>query len=180
MITPESKQALFRTVTDARGYFEIDSLTGSEFELRFELAGFAPQALPGRDLGSGQLGVTLELGQIRETVVVMTGAGSGAAASERRNPIRVGGNIYPPKLLQKVEPVYPPQAKIDNIEGTVVVSALIDEEGHVKDAIVLSGHSMLKDAALECARQWRYSPALLNGQPWPMRLSITLVFKIEQ
>jgi TonB family protein len=177
---PGNRQVLASTHSDVQGYFEIDSFTGVDFELRFEIAGFAPQVLAPRNLGTGPLGVTLELGQVTETVTIITGAGPGAAASAARNPVRVGGTIVQPKVILRVDPIYPPQAKIDNIEGTVVVSALIDEEGRVKDAIVVSGHSMLRDAALESVCQWRYTPVLLNGEPWPMRLSITLVFKLAR
>ena len=171
-------------MSNERGYFEIDSLTGTEFELRFEAIGFAPQVLSARNLGANPLGITLELGQLTETVTVITGAPTGAANAAtntaKKYPIRVGGNIMWPKLIRRVDPVYPPEATANNIEGTVVVSALIDEEGQVKDARVSSGNTLLREAALECVRQWLYSPALLNNEPWPMRLSITLVFKLQR
>jgi len=180
LVNTSDKRMIVMTTSDARGHFEIDSFTGFDFELRFELAGFAPQVLSSRNMGTAPLGVMLELGSIKETVTIMTGAVTGVAVPATIRPIRVGGSIVQPKLIQRVEPVYPPQAKIDNIEGTVVISALIDEEGQVKNAVMLSGHTMLKDAALESVRQWRFSPALLNGEPWSMRLSITLVFMLAR
>ncbi len=178
IIDPEQKEVLARAQSDAQGRFEIEIVPDRDFELRFEHSAFIPQVYARKNLGSGPLRVTMELGPIKETVIIITGADTAPAAAQARKPIWVGGNFVQPKLIQKADPVYPPAARQENLEGTVVVSALIDEEGSVKDPIVLSGHRMLNAAALEAVQQWRYSPALLNGEPWPMRLSITLVFKL--
>jgi TonB family protein len=181
VVIPGDRQPPPNAFSNERGYFEIDSYDGVDFELRIEAFGFAPQVFARRDLGAGPLGVTLELGQIKETVTVITGAPTGVVTSDAtRGPIRVGGNTVAPKLIRRVDPVYPPEAKAGGIEGIVVVSAMIDDQGQVKDALVTSGNTLLRAAALECVRQWGYSPALINGEPWPMRLSITVVFKLAR
>jgi TonB family protein len=166
--------------SNAEGYFEIESMSGLDLAVLFELDGFESQVLSSQDLGTGPIEVTLELSPVEEVVQVITTPGSGAMTSATKNPAKVGGNVLKPFLLHKVKPVYPQQARIDYIEGTVVISALIDEEGRVKDAFVVRGSSMLREAALECVRQWRYSTAMLNGKPWPMRLSLTVEFKLDR
>lgn len=60
-----------------------------------------------------------------------------------------------------------------------MLQALIDADGGVKEAKVLEGHPLLVDAALEAVQQWRYSSALMNGEPWPVELDVTLVFQLR-
>ena len=52
--------------------------------------------------------------------------------------------------------------------------------GGVKDPRVLKGHPLLDAAALQAVRQWRYIPALMNGEPWPVEVGITLVLQLKQ
>ena len=125
--------------------------------------------------------IEAELGQVKEVVTVITEAPPAAETRGlKKEPIRVGGNVFQPKLVKHVDPEYPPEARDANVEGGVVVSALIDREGNVKDAVALSGHRLLRGAAVDCVKQWRYQPALLDGMPWPMRLSITIIFELQR
>lgn len=179
IIDPKTNEALLTTACDAKGSFEIQ-WPPQDFVLQFELPPFEPKIVARQELGSGPLSVIMELGQIRETVTVVTGAPQVPPSPRKVWPIRVGGNVHQPKLIQRSDPVYPPEARQENVEGTVVVSALIDEQGQVKDPIILSGHPLLNNAALEAVSQWRYSPGLMNGEYWPMRLLITLVFKLDR
>jgi TonB family protein len=76
----------------------------------------------------------------------------------------VGGSFgSPPILISKVNVVYPPAARARSIEGVVVVSLLIDQEGRVKKADVVQGDALLTQAALDAVRQWRYNPGTLGG-----------------
>ena len=90
----------------------------------------------------------MELGQAQETVTVITSTPSVPAGRQALQPIRVGGNVVPPRFIKKADPVYPPEARDAGIEGIVVVSALIDEEGRVKDPVILQGNRLLHDEAL--------------------------------
>jgi TonB family protein len=102
-----------------------------------------------------------------------------APAPSRRVPqrIRVGGNVGFNDLIHKVEPVYPPLAAQNRIEGTVVFTVIIDKEGHVSNAQLLSGHPLLVEAAREAVIQWRYKPTLLNGQPVEVVTQIDVSFQ---
>jgi TonB family protein len=76
---------------------------------------------------------------------------------------RAGHFGTPPILISRVDPVYPPGARAKKIEGVVVLRILIDEDGRVKEAEVVSGGPLLTQAALGAVRQWRYKPATLGG-----------------
>ncbi len=91
-------------------------------------------------------------------------------------PIRVGGRVTAPRLIRRVEPVYPALARQARIEGSVRIDAVIDETGHVVEMKVLSGHPILVKAALDAVQQWVYEPTLLNDQAVPVLLEVTVNF----
>ena len=80
--------------------------------------------------------------------------------------------------IRKVAPVYPPNAVPMRLEGSVVLRAMITEQGKVRDVSVVSGHPMLVRAAIDAVQQWRYRPYLLNGKPVQMPTQITVNFKL--
>lgn len=94
-------------------------------------------------------------------------------------PVRVGGNIKQPMKVKDQRPAYPAEAQEARVQGVVIVEATIDCEGAVSDARVLRGQPMLNDAALEAVRQWRYTPTLLNGQPVPVIMTLTVSFTLQ-
>ena len=61
--------------------------------------------------------------------------------------------------------------------GDVTLDALVDESGNVLDVKVIAGPLLLRDAAMEALRQWKYEPARLDGQPTPMHLTVTVKFQ---
>jgi TonB family protein len=97
-------------------------------------------------------------------------------AQERREPIRVVGNVLESKLVHKVDPVYPDAAKVARVPGIVILQVTVGVEGNVLEAQVLRGHPLLDQAALEAVRQWRYSPTMLNGEPVPVIATVSLRF----
>ena len=61
-------------------------------------------------------------------------------------------------LIHRVEPNYPPDARDQHLEGTVVLNVEIGEDGHVSKAVVASGNPLLASAAVQAVRQWQYEP----------------------
>ena len=94
-------------------------------------------------------------------------------------PARVGGNVTAPMKIVDVPPVYPPDAQKARIQGMVIIEAAIDCNGTVTDARILRGQPMLSDAALKAVRQWRYDPALLEGKPVPVIMTVTVTFTLR-
>jgi TonB family protein len=94
-------------------------------------------------------------------------------------PIQVAGDIQESKLIHRVEPVYPEQAKSIGLQGIVKLSITINEEGFVYELKVESGHPILVEAAIEAVKQWQYSPTLLNGEPVAAQAMVTVVFNLK-
>jgi protein TonB len=97
-----------------------------------------------------------------------------------RAPVRTGGHIETPALIQRVEPEYPAFAVSAHIEGLVILEAVVDQEGRVAEVRVLrSAGGILDKAAMTALKQWRYSPLLLNGMKERFVLTVTLSFQLE-
>lgn len=76
------------------------------------------------------------------------------------------------KVVQRVEPVYPAEARRTGVEGKVVVAATIETTGEVSHARVVNGHRLLNQAAVDAMKQWRFS----NTYDGPVTLEITFDF----
>ena len=96
----------------------------------------------------------------------------------RRAPIRVGGDITAPRLVHRVDPEYPLIAQQAQMQGLVILEATVDREGRVDDVRVLRSHSVLDEAAVAAVQQWRYEPLMLNGEPQPFVLTVTVSFSL--
>jgi len=77
----------------------------------------------------------------------------------------ISGGVLNGKAISLPKPAYPPIARAAHAAGTVVVQVLIDENGSVVSAKALSGHPLLQAVAVGAARQARFSPTKLSGQP---------------
>ena len=77
----------------------------------------------------------------------------------------ISGGVLNGKAISLPKPAYPPIARAAHASGTVVVQVLIDENGNVVSAHAVSGHPLLQGAAVGAARQARFSPTKLSGQP---------------
>jgi periplasmic protein TonB len=77
----------------------------------------------------------------------------------------ISGGVLNGKAISLPKPAYPPIARAAHASGTVVVQVLIDENGNVVSAKPVSGHPLLQGAAVGAARQAKFSPTKLSGQP---------------
>ena len=91
----------------------------------------------------------------------------------------VSGGVLDGKAVSKPAPPYPPAAKAARAAGTVTVQVTVDETGHVVSAQAVSGHPLLRPAAVEAARQARLAPTLLGGQPVKVTGVLTYNFVLE-
>ena len=91
----------------------------------------------------------------------------------------IGGDVKQAKLISSVPPTYPALARNQHVSGDVRVDALIDANGRVTTMKVVSGPTLLHQAAMDALRQWKYQPASLDGKPVPMHLTVTIQFRFQ-
>ena len=94
-------------------------------------------------------------------------------------PVRVGGNIQPPKKVKDQSPVYPPIAQSARVQGVVILEATIGPDGRVQDVRVLRSIPLLDAAAIEAVKQWVYTPTMLNNVPVPVIMTVTVNFTLR-
>jgi TonB family protein len=91
----------------------------------------------------------------------------------------VSGGVLQASGIKKVEPVYPPIARVARIEGDVRVQVIVSEAGKVIEAAIIDGHPLLRDAALQAARQWEFSPTEISGKPVKVVGVLTFHFTLK-
>ena len=92
-------------------------------------------------------------------------------------PVKIGGDVKAPRLISSSLPIYPLGARQANVEGDVVVNTTIDKSGSVVGMKVVSGPPLLRQAALDALRRWKYEPSRLNGQPVAVEMQVTIKFR---
>jgi len=88
-------------------------------------------------------------------------------------------SIVPAKLIKRVSPEYPEEARQKAIQGTVVLNVLLLKDGSVTVQSVVEGDPILSPAAIKAVRQWRYEPFVMNGQPIEVETKISVVFTLS-
>jgi TonB family protein len=174
------------TTSGAQGNFNFAGLPAGEYEMKVVKPGFeeckASQIVlePSRESSQN---MTLKVGAVTEEVNVVAERTAKLLPAETvGNParVRLGGDIQAPKLLNKVQPVYPTAAKAAGIEGTVILHAIIGMEGNPLSLRVMNSQvdPELARAAVEAVSKWRYRPTLLNGDPIEVDTTIMVNFKL--
>lgn len=101
-----------------------------------------------------------------------------SATRDEAGNFRVGGAIQPPRRLDR--PVYPADAQNAGVSGVVVVDILIDGTGAVTDAQIVRSIPLLDASAIEAVHNWHFQPTLVNGQPVPVRMNVSVAFSLSQ
>jgi TonB family protein len=93
--------------------------------------------------------------------------------------INVAGEVLQGAAIKKVPPPYPPIAKAARVSGAVQVLITINENGGVIEANAISGHPLLRDAALQAARQWLFKPTEIAGVAVKVQGILTFNFTLN-
>lgn len=134
-----------------------------------------------QSISEADAGIALSEGEAEKSAdsmeagLVVDNKGPAAPAA----PPATGGEVKQAKLISSVPPIYPMLAKNQHVSGNVTIDALIDATGRVTTMKVISGPTLLHQAALDALKQWKYQPAMLNGKAVPMHLTVTLQFKLQ-
>jgi len=93
----------------------------------------------------------------------------------------IGSNMTRPEIVHQVQPRYTELARRSGAQGTVIVEAIIDEQGRVTNVRVLRGQPLgLDQAAVEAIQQWRFKPATLADKPVKVFYTLTVNFTIQR
>jgi D-alanyl-D-alanine endopeptidase (penicillin-binding protein 7) len=118
-------------------------------------------------------------GAVASSSFPLSDAAAAASEKESKGASATKAKVGEPRLVHKVDPVYPPEAKKDRLEGLVHVDARLGKDGSVAEATARDGHPTLADAALAAVRQWRYEPVLgPDKKPVEFRITITVNFRL--
>ena len=164
---------------------------GSDLDLRVELVGAGPEVATYRVAMTGdgkQLADTKVAVPIGRRAVV--GGLDGTVApylflvlEPRRNAGRdLGSGFTPPRLVERIDPKYPEEARKAGTEGQVILDAEIGKDGREGEVRLIQGlPDGLDQAAIDALRQWRFEPARdAGGRPVAVRYTITINFVADK
>jgi protein TonB len=89
----------------------------------------------------------------------------------------ISGGVLNSKAISLPQPAYPAIAKAAHASGAVSVQVIVDEEGKVLTAHAVSGHPLLQASAVAAARQARFTPTKLSGQP--VKVSGVIIYNFQ-
>ena len=102
-----------------------------------------------------------------------------ATRTAREPVLRIGGGVAPPKLVEKHEPDYTPEARALKVAGRVVLFVVVDADGSVRDTQLKQGLGFgLDEAAVSALSRWRFEPATRGGVSVPAQATIEINFRL--
>lgn len=112
---------------------------------------------------------------------VVGGVVGGRLSGKGNQPLPADAVVHPPVVLSRVMPTYPPLARARGLEGRVILTAVVDQQGRVEAAITVTQSMSLFDAAaVEALRQWRFEPGRdRDGTPVRVRIEIPIRFQLR-
>ena len=108
---------------------------------------------------------------------------SAAPTFREGDVVEMAPDVVKPELLNRVQPSYPPVALKQKVEGTVILSLLVSDNGEVSEVKVLreaGGSAGLTDAAAAAARKWKFRPAVKQGKRVKVWVTYPVAFKLQQ
>lgn len=97
--------------------------------------------------------------------------------SSAEKPVTVPAEAMQKLLVHRVEPVYPAQARRENLQGIIALDIVVGREGSVVSMHPLNGPDVLARAAMDALRWWKFEPYRVNGQPQLVETTVAVEFK---
>lgn len=94
-----------------------------------------------------------------------------------KNAIILSSKGAEKRLIHSVQPTYPSGVKPAEVQGTLVLKTVVDENGKVTGARVIEGNAALASAAISTVKQWRYRPYVRDGKSLPFQTIVLLDFQ---
>jgi periplasmic protein TonB len=107
------------------------------------------------------------------------GVGNGSGGGIGGGVFKVGGGISAPQPVATPDPEYTEQARLAKTQGTCILWLIVDDQGRPRDIRVVRGLGMGLDAkAIDAVKQWRFQPAMKDGRPVNVQISVEVGFKL--
>jgi protein TonB len=107
------------------------------------------------------------------------GVGAGSGGGIGGGVFKVGGGISAPQPVSTPDPEYTEQARQAKTQGTCVLWLIVDDQGRPRDIRVVRGLGFgLDTKAIEAVKQWRFEPAMKDGRPVNVQISVEVGFKL--
>ena len=107
------------------------------------------------------------------------GLGPGSGGGLGGGVYSVGGNVSQPVPIYEPDPPYSEQARKAKFQGTVVLAIEIDAQGNVLNPQVVKALGLgLDEEALNTVKTWKFKPAMRNGVPVPVRVTVEISFRL--
>lgn len=107
------------------------------------------------------------------------GVGPGSGGGIGGGVFKVGGGISAPQAISTPDPEYTEEARLARTQGTCILWLIVDSEGHPRDIRVIRGLGFgLDTKAIEAVKQWRFQPALKDGKPVNVQISVEVGFRL--
>ena len=106
---------------------------------------------------------------------------AGGCHLEGLRPVK-GGPVTHPRLVREVRPNYTQDAMARKINGSVLLEAIVREDGTIGDVCLvrsLDREFGLDQEAVKAARQWSFEPATKDGKPVPVVITLELTFLLR-
>ena len=82
------------------------------------------------------------------------------------------------RVVHRVEPDYPPEARAEHIQGSVVLDVEVLNDGKVGNIGILAGDPLLAEAAVQAVKQWTYEPHAVDGRDIGSQTRVTINFTL--
>lgn len=97
-------------------------------------------------------------------------------AQEKPTPVRTDWEVQKTLQISGNRPVYPPLAANAHIEGSVRMGFVVAADGSTKDILVISGHPLLVQSAMDAVRSWRFKPTIVQGSSVEVETTASVSF----
>jgi TonB family protein len=91
--------------------------------------------------------------------------------------VQVSAEVMQKLIVHRVEPVYPPEARKDRLEGVIALDVVVGRDGSVVSMKALNGPDVLAHAAMDALRWWKFEPYRINGEPVVVETTVAVEFK---
>lgn len=127
----------------------------------------------------GRAGEANELGKRANAVQKAAAEQVNSKRTWSNSVYRIGGDVSAPAVLQKMDPEYTGEARAAQLSGTVVLSVEVGPDGLAHNSRVIRGLGLgLEESAIDAISQWRFRPAVKDGQPVNVAATIEVNFRL--